>query len=95
MGDEETPKSAVELAMEKMKSLGDETPLTDKKRAEIAEVRSLYRAKIAEVEIHQAAKISQGGSPEDIETLRSELSTEKRRLNEDMEKKVQRIRTRS
>ena len=49
---EDEPKSAVELAMEKLRARGDfaETPLTDAQKAEIADTRSLYRAKIAELE---------------------------------------------
>jgi len=46
-------KSALELAMEKAKKLGGEeaVPLSSKQKEEIAEIRKIYAAKIAEVEI--------------------------------------------
>ena len=51
MSDDEAPKSAVELAMEKLRASGfEETKLTDDQKAEIAELRSRCRASIAELE---------------------------------------------
>ncbi len=46
-------KSALELAMEKTKKIGgDEIPsLTSEQREEIAQIRKVYEAKMAEVEI--------------------------------------------
>lgn len=46
-------KSAWEIALEKSKKMGGEEPvsLSSNLRAEIAEIRKIYAAKIAEVEI--------------------------------------------
>lgn len=94
MSDDEAPKSAVELAMERLRARGDfkEVTLSDKQKAEIAEVRSLYKAKTAEFEIQHDAKMSQAASLEELEAMKTELVEEKSRLNEEMERKVRAIR---
>ncbi len=91
---EDEPKSAIELAMEKLRARDDfaETPLTDGQKAEIADTRNLYRAKIAELEIHEEAKMKQVATLEELETLKEALAKEKARLNQEMENKVQKIR---
>lgn len=96
MSDEE-PKSAIEIAMEKLRARGDfaETALSNEQKAEIAETRSFYRAKIAELEIQQESKMKAAASLDELEALRDELAREKERLNEEMEKKVRAVRQRS
>ena len=93
MSDDEAPKSAVELAMEKLRAGGfDEKKLTDEQKAEIADIRSRCRASIAELEIQQETKMRAIGSMEELELLRTELSREKKRLEEEMETKVSAVR---
>ncbi len=95
MSDDEAPKSAVELAMEKLRASGfEETKLTDDQKAEIAELRSRCRASIAELEIQQESKMQSVGSMEELGLLRAELTKEKARLEEAMEKKVSAVRGR-
>jgi hypothetical protein len=91
---EDEPKSAIELAMEKLRARGDfvETPLTDAQKAEIAETRSFYRARIAELEIQEESKMRQATSLEELEAMKEALAKEKERLNQEMEEKVRRIR---
>ena len=90
------PKSSVELAMEKLRARGDfpDNPLSDEQKAEIAEIRSQCRAKIAEWEIKQQDKIRQATSFEELEGFKEELAREKTRLNENMEAEVQKVRDR-
>ena len=92
--DDDAPKSAVELAMEKLRARGDfeEVKLTDEQKAAIAVVRSRCRAQIAELEIQQESKLRAATSFEEVEALRAELKKEKDRLEEEMEKKVSEIR---
>ena len=80
--------------MEKLRARDDfkETPLTDAQKAEIADTRSLYRAKVAELEIHEEAKMKQATTLEELEAMKDALSKEKARLNQEMENKVQKIR---
>lgn len=90
MSDDEAPKSAVELAMEKLRARSDfeEVKLTDEQKAAIAEIRSRYRSQIAELEIKNASALKAVGSYEEIDALRAELKKEKERLEAEMEKKV-------
>ncbi len=93
MSDDEAPKSAVELAMEKLRADGfEEKKLTDDQKAEIADIRSRCRAKIAEFEIQQEAKMQAVASMEELELLRTEMSREKERLEREMETKVSAVR---
>jgi hypothetical protein len=90
---EDEPKSAVELAMEKLRARGDfSQKLTDEQKAEIAEIRTRYKAKIAELEIKQQDKMNKASSYEEIESLKEELGKEKTRLNEKMETEVRKVR---
>lgn len=95
MPDDDAPKSAVEIAMEKLRARGDyeEKKLTDAQKAEIAEIRSLYRSKIAEAEIHHQSKASGAASLEELEKLNEELKSEKERLSSDMERSVAKVRS--
>jgi phage host-nuclease inhibitor protein Gam len=95
MSDEGAPKSAYELAMEKLKSRGDLEPksLTDDQKKAIAEVRSRYRARIAEVEIQHQAKLKAVTSYEELNKAQAELAREKDRLNSEMEEKVEEVRS--
>ena len=93
MSNDDAPKSAVELAMEKLRASGfSETELTDAQKAEIAEIRSRCRAKIAELEIHHEGKLRGIGSLEEVQILKEELNKEKARLETEMEKEVSRVR---
>src|SRR5216684_746871 len=71
-----TPKSALELAMERLRqkdkeSNAPERPLTDEQKAGIAEVRQMYQAKTAEHEIlHQAALRKAGERDRKIAAIR-------------------------
>ena len=90
---EDEPKSAVELAMEKLRARGDfSQKLTDDQKAEIAEIRTRYKAKIAELEIKQQDKMNKASSYEEIESLKEELVKEKTRFNEKMEAEVRKVR---
>ena len=97
MSDEGAPKSAYELAMEKLKSRGDyeEKKLTAEQKAAIADIRSRYRARVAEAEIGHQAKLAAVTSYEELEKVRNELAREKERLNAEMEEKVEEVRAAS
>ena len=97
MPEEDEPKSAFEIAMEKLKATGDTNPvsLTDAQKAEIAEIRSRFRAKVAELEIRHQDQMKQAvaqRSVEEIEKLRQQLTAEKARLHRDEENLVQKAR---
>ena len=71
-------KSSYELAMERMGG-GDDKPLTDEQKAQIAEIDSKYKAKIAERKIFLEKSLSDAqaqGNEEEIELVRRQLNDE-------------------
>jgi hypothetical protein len=88
-------KSAYELAMERLEKSAPTVTLTDEQKAQIAEVDSSYKAKIAEKELFLQGKIRDAGlsdSFEESEKLEKQLAAELRRLHEDWEEKKAKLR---
>jgi hypothetical protein len=88
-------KSAYELAMERLEKASPSLSLTEDQKKEIAEVDSLYRAKIAEKELFlkdQIRRAQSAGNSEESESLEKQLTLEVRRLHEDCEAKKEKLR---
>lgn len=88
-------KSAYELAMERLQKSAPTVVLTDEQKAQIAEIDSSYRAKIAEKELFlkdQIRKARGTGEYGEAESLEKQLSVEVRRLQEDCEEKKEKLR---
>jgi hypothetical protein len=88
-------KSAYELAMERLEKASPSLSLTDAQKKEIAEVDSVYRAKIAEKELFlkdQIRKAKGAGKFEDAESLEKQLASEIRRLQEQCEARKEKLR---
>jgi hypothetical protein len=97
MSDGEAPKSAYELAMERLRKkdadAGVETrPLTGEQKAAIAEIRSLYQAKIAEAEVLHQSKIRAILDPAERETLEQALRRDRERLTSERDAKIEKAR---
>ena len=98
MSDDEAPKSAVELAMarlrQKDKDAGvEERPVTPEQRAKISEIRSFYKAKLAEREIlHKSALRRTGDEPEAVEALEQEYQRDRERLVSERDRKIEEAR---
>lgn len=91
------PKSALELAMERLRKQDAEEgittqPLTDEQKKQIAETRSYYDAKIAEQEILQAAALNKTWDPAEREEVERQFRRERERLASDRDAKVEKIR---
>ena len=72
--------------MERLEKSAPTVTLTDEQKAQIAEVDSSYRAKIAEKELFLQGRIREAGLSgnfEEVEKLERQLATELRRLHED------------
>lgn len=96
---DEAPKSAVELAMARLrKKDADEgveaKPVTDAQRAAIAEARSVCDAKLAEREILFRSKLAAVREPEARETLEQEYRRDRERITGDRDRKIEEIRGR-
>lgn len=87
------PKSAFELAMERLRQKDKEggvveRPLTDEQKAAIAEARSFYDAKVAEREILHRDALRKAKSHEEIAKLSKELAQDRDRLVRDRDRKI-------
>ena len=88
-------KSAYELAMERLEKNSPSVSLTEDQKKEIADVDSMYRAKIAEKELFlkdQIRKAQAAGKSTDVESLEKQFSSEIRRLQEECEAKKEKLR---
>lgn len=95
--DDDGPKSAYELAMERLRkqdaeSGGGLAPLTPRQRAEIAEVRSFYEAKSAECEVLHQSSMRRALEPEARAELEAQYRRERERLASERDGKIERIR---
>jgi hypothetical protein len=91
-------KSAYELAMERLDAEAGETApaLTDEQRERLAEIDRRFKAKIAEREIFLKKQLDDalGKSDEtEAEQIRTQLSNERLRLEEEQESAKDKIRT--
>ena len=90
-------KSAYELAMERLQKQSPSTPLTEEQKAQLAEIDSLYRSKMAEKELllkEQIRREAQAGAANEVERLQKQLSSELRRLQEECDQQKEKIRAR-
>ena len=88
-------KSAYELAMERLNKTGPAVKLTDKQKADLAELDSKYAAKIAEREIFlngELAKVTANGDFEAMEQLERQLTSERKKLQGELQEKKEQVR---
>jgi len=88
-------KSAYELAMERLEKASPSVALTEDQKQEIAELDSVYRAKIAEREVFlkdQISKAQIAGNLEEMQSLEKQLASEMRRLQDECEAKKEKLR---
>ena len=100
MADDDAPKSAVELAMARLRKQDKDagvsaTTLTDAQRTAIAEARSVCEAKLAEREILHKSKLAAVREPEARETLDQEYRRDRERITNDRDRRIEEIRGRS
>ena len=90
------PKSAYELAMERLRQKDreagvEERPLTDQQKAAIAEARQVYQAKMAEREILHRDALHKAQSSQEVEKLEAEVARDRDRLASDRDRKIAEI----
>ena len=94
---DEAPKSAYELAMERLRQKDAEAgvgerAVSDEQKAEIAEIKRVYAAKIAEAEILHKSKLMTTFEAEARALLEQGHRRDLERLREEQERKLQRAR---
>ena len=97
MSQDDAPKSALELAMERLRRKDEaagiaQTTLTDEQKAAIAEVRSLYGARLAQADLEYQDKSRVTFDPAVLEALDVEYRRERERLTAEMEAKIEKAR---
>ncbi len=91
-------KTAYELAMERLSKSSPPTKLTEQQKKEIAELESIYKAKVADREIFvkgEIAKAVDKGDLEAIEQLEKQLVSDRKTLQADLEEKKEKVRQKS
>ena len=97
MVNEDRPKTAVELAMERLRRKDADSgvidrPPTEEQKAAIAEVRNFHSSKIAELEILHRSKMAAMFDPAERVQAEDDYRRELGRLHDDLERKIEKIR---
>jgi hypothetical protein len=93
----DAPKSAYDLAMERLRKKDAEAgiveqKLTDTQKAAIAEARSIYEARVAERQILHREKQFTTLDPQEVEKIDDEYRRDLDRFATDRDAKIRRIR---
>jgi hypothetical protein len=96
---DDAPKSAYQLAMERLRRQDqeagiEEKPVSEEQKAEIAEIRRLYGAKLAEREIFHDASLRKTRDPAERETLEKEYRREREQVLSEQDRKIDEVRQR-
>jgi len=94
---EGAPKTAFELAMERLRSRDAEAgierkPLTDQQKAAIAEIRNFYQAKLAELEVLHHGKLRTVIDPAERAAREDEYRRDRERLTSERDAKIEKAR---
>ena len=97
MSVDEAPKSAYELAMERLRRKDreegiEERAVSEEQKATIAELRRVYEAKLAEREILHRANLRRAADPAGLEILEEEYRRDRERLTSERDRKIEQAR---
>ena len=97
MSQDAAPKSAVEIAMERLRKKDEaagvvETRLTDAQKATIAELRSVYGAKVAQADLQYKERLRASFDPAVHDALDLEYRRERERLTGELDAKIEQAR---
>ena len=92
------PRSSLEIVMERLRKKDadagvEETPLSDEQRAQIAEARSIYEARVAERRILHQSTQATVFDPAEREQLDQLLRRDLERFETDRDARIRRIRS--
>jgi hypothetical protein len=90
-------KSAYELAMERLQKKDadagiEHKPLTDAQKAAIAEIRSLYESKLAEVQVLHDGRLREMFDPAERDARMEEYRRDRERLTSERDAKIEKAR---
>jgi len=95
--DDGAPKSAYELAIERLRKKDEEAgltrqPVTDAQKAAVAEIRNFYEAKLAELDVMHQSKLRASVDLEARATLEQEFRREREYLTTERDAKIEKAR---
>ena len=98
MTSESAPKSAFELAMERLRKKDAEagvveTKLSDEQRDAIAETRRVAEAKVAEAKIMYRSRLAEVADPAGFAQLEDEHRRDLQRISDERDRRIERIRS--
>ena len=88
-------KSSYELAMERLNKASPTVKLTAARKKELAELDSIYAAKIAERELSLKDDIDKAAAANDfkkVEQIQRQLGDDRKKLQAELEEKKERVR---
>ena len=97
MSDDDAPKSAYEIILERLKKKDrdegvEERPLSGEQRARIGELRRVYEARLAEREILYQSARRKAGDLEELDRLEEEYRRDRERLASERDRKMDGVR---
>jgi hypothetical protein len=97
LAEDEAPKSAYELILERLRQKDreegvEERRVTDEQKARIAEIRKVYEAKLAEREILHHSALRRGADPETFAQLEEEYRRDRERIAAERDRKIDDVR---
>jgi hypothetical protein len=97
VAEDEPPKTAYEIILERLKQKDreagiEERPPSEEQRAKIAEVRRFYQAKLAEREILFKSALRKTHDPAEREVLEEEYRRDRERLASERDRKIEEAR---
>jgi hypothetical protein len=98
MTSDSAPKSAYELAMERLRKKDAEagvaeTKLSDEQRDAITEARSVAEAKVAETKIMYRSRLADVADPTEFAKLEGEHRRDLQRISDERDRRIERIRS--
>ena len=97
MSDDDAPKTAYEIILERLKKKDrdegvEERPVTEEQRARIAEVRQVYEARLAEREILYQSSRRKATDLEALDKLEEEYRRDRERIASERDRKIEEAR---
>ena len=97
MSDSSGPKSAYEIAMERLRKKDEETGVeqrhvSDEQKVALAEIRNFYEAKIAELEVLHQGRLRATPDPEARAAREQEYRRDRDRLTSERDAKIEKAR---
>jgi hypothetical protein len=98
LSDNDAPKSAYELILERLKKKDreegvEERPVTDEQKVLLAELRKVYEARLAEREILYQSSRRKAADLEELDKLEEEYRRDRERIASERDRKIDEARS--